>query len=995
MANQDFNIDAFVNELTGQVKNTLPDDIGHKTQTFIEKTFDKFLRMANEAIDNSDSGFSVEAKEWLLQVIAEWTFHKTIDLDRAKIPFECWESMLQKVAFATFEVCKQGLSKKYEPEKILSAVEYHVDKMYNTSLQDLFEKGVINKETSERAQKESNIDKMFEESQQKEAESKKVSSKNKRPKIDLSLQLSNMWKAWRTKLLYLSIACAVIITLVCVLYFGKSILAAVEPYKNVIIQIGIGIIVLAVIVGAIVYFAAQKEVQEQLKEVDEVKQKMRELVNPDRQYERLGTDILCLQISAELLPIADPDQEGILLPNTAALRQELTDVLGYIIPSIRIFDNSELDSYEYRISVRQQTVGTGSVYPNRYMVNEDEWRAQAGKMSEDAIVGVNPLTGELCSYWINKEDADKYPSITALEPLEVIKKHLRQLVIRNVDSIISTYDIEKYFETANKIASSQNITEKLKERLEPEDIRQVFANLIREEVSIKDILFVFDRLSDYSRTTKNPHILSEMLREDFARQISLKLADEDRTLYVVEFDKNYTKYLENNVKTTHNGQEFTILQEQINELIEGTAMKLMLAHQVIGKPAVVLCSPKFRQAMYRTLERYLPFVTVISQTEVVSEVRAETLEIVELECADNYAEEDIVDNEFYEQEPSLGRVIDSDGNPLDGKELDFPLEKIFSEISPADSSEPAPITKIFKTGVRAVDAFITMGYGQKMTVFAHQGCGLSIFLGLILKNSQADINIVSLAASSVEDAWSFINDSIKSDTKALRKTIVICSTPLDSTEKIKKNFETAVALCEYYRDKGKNVLFSCDMLELILNAAEKIAMENGEPACKNDYRMSVKTWYQDLINRCKSNNKGTITTIMSTIINSADKDNKTVNIIRANTQGHIFLSRKVAEQNIYPAIDILGCFSSYQARLLSDEQMSASNNVRNLMALYKEKEAFFKSYKYVAGQNPIDDFTIRKYNEIINFIRQRVDENPTLEESLQGLVQLAEDIRRE
>ena len=166
-----------------------------------------------------------------------------------------------------------------------------------------------------------------------------------------------------------------------------------------------------------------------------------------------------------------------------------------------------------------------------------------------------------------------------------------------------------------------------------------------------------------------------------------------------------------------------------------------------------------------------------------------------------------------------------------------------------------------------------------MAVFAHRGCGLSSFLGLILKNSQADINIVSLVTNSVDDAWDFINAIIKSNTKALRKTIVICSTPLDSTEKIKKNFETAIAFCEYYRDKGKNVLFSCDMLELILNATEKIAQQNGEPACENDYRMSVKAWYQNLINRCKSNNKGTITTIIGAIINSADKDNKTVNII--------------------------------------------------------------------------------------------------------------------
>ena len=455
-------------------------------------------------------------------------------------------------------------------------------------------------------------------------------------------------------------------------------------------------------------------------------------------------------------------------------------------------------------------------------------------------------------------------------------------------------------------------------------------------------------------------------------------------------------------KIAEHGAMFLLNLMQLQDLIESTTMTLERAHKSIGQQPVILCSPRIRLPLYQLLEKHIPTIVVITYSELISgievaevdtiKVNKQKCEIVELECTDNYTEENIVDNEFYEQEPLLGRVIDSDGNPLDGRELDFPLEKIFSEISPAVSSEPAPITKIFKTGVRAVDAFITMGYGQKMAVFAHQGCGLSSFLGLISKNSQADINIVSLVTKSIDDAWDYINNVIKSDPKALRKTIVICSTPLDSTEKIKKNFETAVALCEYYRDKGKNVLFSCDMLELILNAAEKIAQQNGEPACENDYRMSVKDWYQNLINRCKSNNKGTITTIIGAIMNQADIDNKTINIIRSNIQGHIFLSRNIAEQNIYPAINILGSLSCYQSRLLSDGQKAAANNVRSLIALYKEKEAFFKRDKYVAGQNPTDDFSIRKYNEIIDFITQRLDENPTLEESLQGLAQLADGI---
>lgn len=174
MTNKDFDIDAFIDNIATQAQDIFPDDIGNKTQTFIEKMFDKFLRMTNEAIDNnySDAEFSVEDKVLLLQVIAEWTFHKTIDLDRAKLPFEFWESILQKIAFAVFDVFQNGVSANCARKAIIMGIEYHVNQMYNSSLQELFEKGVINKETLEKAQKESNVDKMSEEYQQNEASEK-------------------------------------------------------------------------------------------------------------------------------------------------------------------------------------------------------------------------------------------------------------------------------------------------------------------------------------------------------------------------------------------------------------------------------------------------------------------------------------------------------------------------------------------------------------------------------------------------------------------------------------------------------------------------------------------------------------------------------------------------------------------------------------------------------------------------------------------------------
>ena len=328
--------------------------------------------------------------------------------------------------------------------------------------------------------------------------------------------------------------------------------------------------------------------------------------------------MLCLEISAELLPIADPDEEGTLLAQVAALRFNLADDLGYIMPSCRILDNSELDSYEYRISVRQQTVGTGYVYPNRYMVNADEWNSQAGGMPENAIIGVDPLNGEQRCYWVDKEDTDKYPAITALEPVEVIKKHLRQLVIRYVDSIISTYDIEKYFETANKIAPSQKITEKLKERLDFEDIRQVFINLIKEEVSIKDILFVFDRLSNYSRRTKEPYILSELLRGALCRQICLNNVDREQVLYVLTLSPEWEKKLGESLQIAEHGAMFLLNLMQLQDLIESTTMTLERAHKSIGQQPVILCSPRIRLPLYQLLEKHIPTIVVITYSELIS-----------------------------------------------------------------------------------------------------------------------------------------------------------------------------------------------------------------------------------------------------------------------------------------------------------------------------------------------------------------------------------------
>ena len=155
------------------------------------------------------------------------------------------------------------------------------------------------------------------------------------------------------------------------------------------------------------------DVQSQLGQLENVRQNMQDLVNPNRMYERLGVDVLSLQVGSNLLVIADPDQEGQLLAKIAALRQRVTDELGYILPNIRIMDSSALDANEYMISIRGNTVATGYVYPGKLMVIADQWDAMKKDVPQDAIIGIDP-TYQTQAYWISPEDAKTARSVTAV-----------------------------------------------------------------------------------------------------------------------------------------------------------------------------------------------------------------------------------------------------------------------------------------------------------------------------------------------------------------------------------------------------------------------------------------------------------------------------------------------------------------------------------------------------------------------------------------------------
>ena len=373
------------------------------------------------------------------------------------------------------------------------------------------------------------------------------------------------------------------------------------------------------------------DVQSQLGQLENVRQNMQDLVDHNRMYERLGVDVLSLQVGSNLLVIADPDQEGQLLAKIAALRQRVTDELGYILPNIRIMDSSALDANEYLIAIRGNTVATGYVYPGRLMVIADQWDSVKREVPQNAIIGIDP-TYQTQAYWITTDDAKTARSVTAIDSTDVIVTHLQECVRKHVDEVMTKTDVLKLME----LVRSQDptlVNDLVPTIISTSDLRKIFVNLIREKVSIKDIIFVFERLCDYARFSKEPDILSERLRAALGRQICLSNVGDDKVLYALTLSPEWEKTLDDSCQRTELGTMFLLNPMQVQELIESAANTMIRAQQACGQQPVILCSPRIRLPLYQLLERHIPTIVVISYSELITDIKVEAVDTI----GDNFA----------------------------------------------------------------------------------------------------------------------------------------------------------------------------------------------------------------------------------------------------------------------------------------------------------------------------------------------------------------------
>ncbi len=386
--------------------------------------------------------------------------------------------------------------------------------------------------------------------------------------------------------------------------------------------------IIFIIVIGIAWFTSQvnQDVAAQLGQLDAVKQNMQDLVNPNRMYERLGVDVLALQVGTGLLSIADPEQDGQLLAKIAALRQRVTDELGFIIPNIRIMDSSALDANEYSIQIRNNRVAAGFVYPGKVMVLADQWDAMNKSVPNDAIIGLDP-TYQTQAYWISKDSIGPDDNITAIDPTDVVVNHLQDSVRKYVDEVMTKTDVLKLMELV-KSQDPTLVNDLVPTIISTSDLRKIFVNLIRERVSIKDVIFIFERLCDYARFSKEPDILSERLRAALGRQICLTHSTQDKVLYALTLSSEWEKTLDDSCQRTELGTMFLLNPLQVQELIELAATTMVRVHQNIGRSPVILCSPRIRLPLYQLLERHIPTIVVISYSELITDIKVEAVDTI-------------------------------------------------------------------------------------------------------------------------------------------------------------------------------------------------------------------------------------------------------------------------------------------------------------------------------------------------------------------------------
>jgi len=339
----------------------------------------------------------------------------------------------------------------------------------------------------------------------------------------------------------------------------------------------------------------------------------------------------------------------------------------------------------------------------------------------------------------------------------------------------------------------------------------------------------------------------------------------------------------------------------------------------------------------------------------------------------------------------LGRLINPMGDPIDGKPLDTMNAKWVSiEGSPPDAFERPIIKTMFSTGVRAIDSCLTLGAGQRMGLFAGSGVGKSTMLGMIARNSDADVNVVALIGERGREVKEFIEDSL--GVEGMKKSVLVVSTGDQPPLIRQKCLLAATAVCEYFRDQGKKVFLMTDTITRCAMAGREVGLSIGEPPTMKGYPPSIFSWLQKALERTGNSSKGSITALYTVLMEGDDITDPVVDTVRGIVDGHIFLSRKVAEMNHYPAIDVLGSISRLATAITTKEQIEAAAKMRKILAMYRENKDLIDVGMYQPGTNPRLDIAIEMMPQVNAFLQQKTAESVNMQDTINTLISMMANV---
>ena len=335
----------------------------------------------------------------------------------------------------------------------------------------------------------------------------------------------------------------------------------------------------------------------------------------------------------------------------------------------------------------------------------------------------------------------------------------------------------------------------------------------------------------------------------------------------------------------------------------------------------------------------------------------------------------------------LGKVLDGLGQPLDGERLHCPASyPVLSD--PPDPMRRKVIDTPLPLGLRVLDGLLTCGEGQRMGIFAAAGGGKSTLLSMLIRNSAADVKILALIGERGREVREFIEHDIGEE--GLKQSVIVVATSDRPAMERLKAAHVATAIAEYFRDQGAKVLLMMDSVTRFARAQREIGLAAGEPPTRRGFPPSVFTALPQLMERAGQSDAGSITALYTVLVEGDDMTEPVADETRSILDGHIILSRQLAQANHYPAVDVLASVSRVMNNIVEEDHLRVAGRIRELLAKYREVELLLKIGEYKQGSDPVADEAIRKVDAINAILRQGLFEDSAFAQTIERMGQVTD-----